>query len=36
MLSSNFIKEQEITGLLISSGIKTALRKNSSVGPLLF
>ena len=33
---SNFIKEQETTGLLSSLGIKAPLSKISFVGPLLF
>ena len=31
-----FIKQQEASGLLSSSGIKTLLSKNPLVGPLLF
>ena len=33
---STFIKEQEPSGLLSSSGIKTPLSKIPLVGPLLF
>ena len=33
---SRFIKEQETSGLLSTSGIKTLLSKISLVGPLLF
>ena len=33
---SRFIKEQEASGLLSSSGIKKSLSKISLVGPLLF
>ena len=33
---STFIKEQEASGLLSSSGIKTPLSKTPLVGPLLF
>ena len=33
---SNFVKEQEASGLLSSIGTKTALRKTPLVGPLLF
>ena len=34
--NSTFIKEQEPSGLLSSSGIKTPLSKIPLVGPLLF
>ena len=33
---SKFIKQQEASGLLSSSGIKTPLSKDPFVGPLLF
>ena len=33
---SNFIKEQEASGLLSSLGIKTPLNKISLLGPLFF
>ena len=33
---SNFIKEQEASGLLSSLGIKTPLNKIPLLGPLLF
>ena len=33
---SKFIKKQQTSGLLSSSGIKTPLNKNSLLGPLLF
>ena len=33
---SKFIKKQQTSGLLSSSGIKTPLNKNPLLGPLLF